>query len=75
MTDERYVRVRVKAGARKERVSEEKGVYTIEVREKTERGEANARVREVLARALCVRPETLHLVKGMTSPSKTYLLT
>ncbi len=72
---ERYVRVRVKAGARKERMEEvEEGVYAVRVREKAERGLANERVRILLAQALGVRPEDLHMVKGATSCMKLFLL-
>lgn len=69
------MRVRVKAGARKERMEEvEEGVYVIQVREKAERGLANERVRTLLAQALRVRPEDLRLVKGATSGMKLFLL-
>jgi uncharacterized protein YggU (UPF0235/DUF167 family) len=75
MNDAQYIRVRVKAGTRKERIQQvAEGVYTVEVKERAERGEANARVRELLAEALHVTEHTLRLVKGTTSPSKTYLL-
>ena len=47
----------------------------VEVREKAQNGEANRRVRELLAHTLNVPIQTLRLVKGTTSPSKTYLLT
>lgn len=50
-------------------------MYTVEVREKAERGEANDRVRTLLAETLCVRTTDLRLTKGATSPSKLYLLT
>ncbi len=73
--DEGYVRVRVKAGARKERMEEVgEGVYTIHVREKAERGLANARVRSLLAQALGVRVEDVRMVKGATSCMKLFLL-
>ena len=73
--DTQYVRAKVKAGTRKERIEQvSERVYTIDVREKAERGMANARVRELLAEALCVRAEDLRLVKGSTSPSKIFLL-
>lgn len=72
---ERYVRIKVKAGARKERMElVEEGVYTVSVREKAERGLANERVRVVLARALGVRPDDLRMVKGATSCIKLFLL-
>jgi uncharacterized protein YggU (UPF0235/DUF167 family) len=70
-----YIRVRAKAGARKERVTMQKEVYTIEVREKAEHGLANARIKEVLAQVLHVEVTQLVLIKGVTSPSKVFLLT
>lgn len=70
-----YVRVFVHAGKRKERILEvASSTYEIHVREKAERGEANARVREMLALVLGVRVEDVRMVKGARSPHKTYLL-
>ncbi len=71
-----YIKVRVKAGARKERVvAKADDTYIIEVREKPERGEANKRVRELLAEALHAQEAHVRLVKGSTSPSKIYSCT
>jgi len=71
--EERYVRVRVTPGVRTESVRERSGVYHIAVREKAEGGLANARVRDVLARALGLEAARVRLVKGATSPSKLFL--
>lgn len=71
--EERYVRVRVTPGVRTESVSERSGVYHIAVREKAEGGLANARVRDVLARALGLERAQVRLVKGATSPAKLFL--
>lgn len=68
------IRARVTPSARRERVSKEKEVYTIQVREKAERGAATRRARELLAETLGVRSEDLRLVKGATSRHKTFLL-
>lgn len=71
----RHVKVRVKAGAKKERILEQDtDTYIIDVREKPERGEANKRVRELLGEALGVPPGRLRLTKGARSPSKIYSL-
>jgi uncharacterized protein YggU (UPF0235/DUF167 family) len=68
--------VRVKTGARKEKVTQEKeDLWHIEVREKAERGEANKQVRALLARELDCLPKELRLIKGQTQPSKTFLFT
>ena len=74
-TSEQYIRAHVIPGARRERVSEQKGVYTIQVKEKAERGQATRQAREVLAEALNVSQSSLRLVKGATSRHKTFLLT
>jgi uncharacterized protein YggU (UPF0235/DUF167 family) len=71
-----YIRVRVTTEASKEEVREHSpGLWHIRIREKPKQGEANARVRAVLARRLSIPTESLRLVKGSTSPSKTYLIT
>jgi uncharacterized protein YggU (UPF0235/DUF167 family) len=69
-----YVRARVTTEAREESVVEHApGLWHIRVREKPERGSANARVRALIARHLGVPEGTLRLIKGATSPSKTFL--
>ena len=76
MESKQYVRVRVRTDARKEQVENvQKDLWKIDVREKAERGVANARVRELLAKEIGCRKEKLHLIKGATRQSKTYLLT
>lgn len=69
-----YIRVRVQTGCRKESITHEHDLWKVAIREKAERGSANKRVREVLAHALTVPPNALRLVKGATSPAKTFLL-
>ena len=75
MKENTYIHVRVTTKARTECILEKNGMYFIQVKEKAERGEANKRVRELLALAQNCKPEELRLVKGGRSPSKTYLLT
>lgn len=70
-----YVKVRVRTGCRREQVEHMKDLWKIEVRERAERGEANRRVKELLALHLRVPDRALRLIKGATSPSKLYLLT
>jgi len=70
-----YVKVRVRAGCRRESVEQVNDHWTIAVRERPERGEANARVKTLLARHLKVPERALRLIKGATTPSKLYLLT
>lgn len=68
----KFIRVRVSAGAKKEKVEKtEKGIK-ISVKEKAQRGEANTRVKELLARTLQVSLARLRLIKGHTSPSKIF---
>lgn len=73
-SQEHLIRAHVIPGARRERVSEQKGVYTVQVREKAERGRATQRAKEVLAATLGAKSEYLRLVKGATSRHKTFLL-
>lgn len=69
-----YVKVRVHAGCRRESAERVKDYWVVSVREHAERGEANRRVKEILAQKLTVPERSLRLVKGATSPSKLYLL-
>jgi uncharacterized protein YggU (UPF0235/DUF167 family) len=69
------LRVRATPGARKESVTLIRdGVYEIAVREKAERGDANSRIRALLAKELGVTAKKLRLISGQTSRSKTYEL-
>jgi uncharacterized protein YggU (UPF0235/DUF167 family) len=70
---QRIIRVRARAGARREAVVRSSADrYEISVRERAERGMANARIRELLAAALEVSPERLALISGAHRPAKTY---
>ena len=48
--------------------------FYIEVKEKAQRNEANARVKQLLANELGCSSKALRLIKGATTASKTYLL-
>ncbi len=66
-----YVRARVVAGAKKEkveRVSDDH--FDISVREPAERNLANGRVREIIADACGVSVSAVRIVSGHHSPSK-----
>lgn len=66
-----YVRVRVKAGARKETVTKVSDTeYYMTIREPAERNLANGRIRELLAREAMHRVEDVRLVSGHHSPTK-----
>lgn len=65
------IRVRVKAGARNERVGKSGDIFDLSVREKALGGAANARVLELLALSLGVSVKKLRIVKGQRSPAKT----
>jgi uncharacterized protein YggU (UPF0235/DUF167 family) len=68
-----YIRVRVKAGSRKENVTVVKQTeWEIAVREPAERNLANKRVRELLAQSLAVRVEDIRLITGHHSPTKIF---
>jgi len=75
MQESTYIHVRVTTRGRTECIEKKNNTYYIIVKEKAERGAANKRVRELLAQTLHRTPKELRLVKGGTSPSKTYLFT
>ena len=66
------VRVRVKAGARKERFAElMEHSFDIAVKEKAERNEANNRVRTLIARHFHVPEKDVRVISGHRSARKT----
>lgn len=68
-----YVRVRVKAGTRRELVTKvSQTEWLMAVREPAERNLANERIREILAGAYGARPEDIRLVTGHHSPTKIF---
>jgi uncharacterized protein YggU (UPF0235/DUF167 family) len=73
MSEQKYIHVRVTTGSKKESVEKSKNKYFISVKEKAKRGEANKKVKELLAKQLNCTPKQLRLIKGATTPSKTYL--
>lgn len=72
MEERRLVRVRVLAGARKEKIVErEDGTYEIAVREKAERGEANERICKLVAVRLAVPRKSIRILTGHHRNNKT----
>jgi uncharacterized protein YggU (UPF0235/DUF167 family) len=70
-----YIRVRVTAGARKERVvREDADTFYITVKEPAERNLANGRIKEILASELKVPPRSVRLLTGHHSSSKLYVV-
>jgi uncharacterized protein YggU (UPF0235/DUF167 family) len=68
-----HVRVRVKAGARKELFSAvDETLFTIAVREPAEQNRANLRVRTLLAEYFEVTPRQVKLLTGHHAPHKLY---
>jgi len=66
-----YVKVRVEAGARRERVEEvSKNSFRISVREPAEDNAANRRVRELIAAQYGVSLKAVKIFTGHRSPSK-----
>ena len=75
MTDV-LLRVRVNAGARKERyVQKDARVVEIDVKENAERNAANQRVCELLASRLGVPKRRTQVIKGMHSSKKLIAVT
>ncbi len=70
-----YIRVRVKAGARKETFIETGDrAYAIAVREPAERNLANGRVRTLLSLHFGFSEGRIRLVSGHHSPQKLFVL-
>jgi uncharacterized protein YggU (UPF0235/DUF167 family) len=66
-----YIRIRVKAGARKETVTKVSDTeFYMTVREPAERNLANGRIRELLAAEVGTRVEDIRIVSGHHSPTK-----
>lgn len=67
------VRVKVTPRARRERFDEiGAGVFVVAVKEPAERNEANARVRELLARHFHVPEGRVRMITGARSGNKTF---
>ena len=67
------IRVKVTAGARKERFTEtDKGHFVFSVKEKAERNEANKRVRELVAAHFGVSITAVRIITGHRSPNKVF---
>ncbi len=74
MCKKQYIHVRAKTKAKRETIEMKKEKFFISVKEKAERGEANKKIKLLLARKMHCNLKRLRLVKGATSTSKTYLL-
>ena len=74
MNTEEYIRVRVKTGAKVEKLHKAKNTFFIEVKEKPERNEANAKIKQLLSKEIGCNSKELSLIKGAKTSSKTYLL-
>jgi uncharacterized protein YggU (UPF0235/DUF167 family) len=75
MSASNYVRVRVKAGSKRESLKElEDNLFEIEVREKAERNLANNRVREMIAERLKVPVGKIRILTGHHSPGKILIV-
>ncbi len=73
MIDAMKVRAIVTPAARRESLEKVKpNVFAIRVRERAERGEANERVRALLARHFRVRIQSVQMVSGHRGRKKTF---
>lgn len=66
------VKVRVTPGSRRERIERTPQGWRISVREPAERGAANERAREIIAREHGVPLSAVRLAKGHHSPVKIF---
>ncbi|MGH6815667.1 MAG: DUF167 domain-containing protein [Hyphomicrobiaceae bacterium] len=72
----RLIRVKVRAGASKERFAQNaKGGFDISVKEPASGNRANARVKEVVARHFDVPVTAVRIVSGHRSPGKIVQIT
>ena len=70
-----YVKVRVHAGEKKNRVEQKTpDSYEIWVKAPAQEGRANEAVKTLLAQQLGIELNRLSLVKGATSPAKIFLI-
>ncbi len=70
-----YVRVHVKAGAKKEHVEiHERTVFSLSVKEPAERNLANGRIRALVAEHFQVPVSRVRIVSGHQSPHKMLAL-
>lgn len=69
------IRVKVEAGAGRERIEALRNGFRISVKEEAKEGRANARVKELLARELGVPTHALRLIKGAKAPAKLFSVT
>lgn len=68
-----YVKVKTTPGAKKEKVEKEtEEIYRIQVKEPAANNLANARVRQLLARALGLNEGAVRLVSGHKGPNKKF---
>ena len=66
-----YIKVRTVVGAKKELVEEfSKDTFTVSVKEKAERNQANARVRELIALQYKLPVDAIRIVSGHHHPIK-----
>lgn len=73
---EKIIKVKVSAGAKTEKVEEiESGVFKIRVQESPEKGKANQRVAELLAKHFNVPRTRVFLVSGATYREKVFSIT
>jgi uncharacterized protein YggU (UPF0235/DUF167 family) len=71
-----YIKVRVEAGVRKEKVEKKsEDHYIIHVKEKAERNLANNRVCEIMAALLGVERKAVRIINGHQNPSKMLSIT
>lgn len=70
-----YLRVRVKAGAKKEFFSEkEEGLFEISVKERAQGNQANKRVLELLSQHLGIKYSKIRTIAGHRQPSKIFFV-
>ena len=67
------IKVKVFVGEKKETITKKaEDSYVVKVKAKAERGEANARVREILAGVFKVPEGKIKLIKGGRQPNKIF---
>ena len=71
MLDKTTVKVRVKAGAKNDRIKTVAGGYEVSVRAPAAGGMANDAVIALVSRELAIPSKRIRIIRGLRSPSKT----
>jgi uncharacterized protein YggU (UPF0235/DUF167 family) len=71
LLNEMYIKVKVQAGAKKEKIEKKKeNSFIISVKEPAERNLANTRIKEIIASIYAINVKSVRIISGHQAPSK-----